>query len=80
MLLARGMTRLELARRVGISEVYLYQLIGGGKLVSASRVESVASAINATPEGRVKLHRAAAQDAGYVLDLTPQPPTTSHRE
>lgn len=75
MLAARAMSRIDLARRIGISEVYLYKLIGGKKAVSAERAESIAVAIGATPAGRIRLHRAAATDAGYVLDLTSETPT-----
>ncbi len=45
------------------------QFIKGRKLASGAQVDRLAEALGLPPSERTRLHRAAARDAGFRLDL-----------
>lgn len=59
----------DLARDLGISTSYVNALKTGKKAAAAPTVDRIADALGAKPRDRVRLHRAAARDAGFKLDL-----------
>ena len=59
----------DLSRELGTSTSYVNALVRGKKAAAAPTVDRVADALGARPEDRVRLHRAAARDAGFRLDL-----------
>lgn len=59
----------DLSRDLGISTSYVNALKTGKKAAAAPTVDRIADALGARPEDRVRLHRAAARDAGFKLDL-----------
>lgn len=61
----RRMTQLDLARSVGTSRSYTNQTMSGRKGASPQWVNLVAESLGLSAEERVKLHTAAARDAGY---------------
>lgn len=63
------LTQVDVAARLNATQPYVSALSAGRKKATASTVDKVADAIGADPAERVKLHRAAAQDAGFKLDL-----------
>ncbi|MCX7890292.1 MAG: helix-turn-helix domain-containing protein [Rhodobacteraceae bacterium] len=69
MLNFRGIRASRLAEVLGVSPSYLSALVTGLKPVSADRVEEIADLIGAEPTERARLHRAAARDMGFRLDL-----------
>ncbi|MBT28049.1 MAG: hypothetical protein CMO01_00200 [Thalassobius sp.] len=62
-------TQSSVASGMGVTNAYISALRTGKKGVSAATVDSLADNIGATPDERVSLHRAAAVDAGFRLDL-----------
>lgn len=69
-LAARGSTQTNLATALGRSTSYLNQVMNGHKTASSSLVEQTANCLNLEAEARTALHRAAATDHGFKLDLT----------
>lgn len=65
----RGIRATQLARTLGVSPSYLSALVTGSKPVSPDRVEDIAENLGADPDERTRLHRAAARDMGFRLDL-----------
>ena len=63
------MTQSSVAKAIGSSRSYVSQVIVGKKLAGPNTVESMAKAINATDKERQALIRAAADDAGFRIDL-----------
>ncbi len=59
----------DLSRDLGISTSYVNALKTGKKAAAAPTVDRIADALGAGPADRVRLHRAAARDAGFKLDL-----------
>lgn len=59
----------DLSRDLGTSASYVNALAKGKKAAAAATVDRIADALGARPEDRVRLHRAAARDAGFKLDL-----------
>lgn len=59
----------DLSRELGTSPSYVNALTKGKKAAAAATVDRIADALGARPEDRVRLHRAAARDAGFKLDL-----------
>ena len=57
----------DLSRDLGISTSYVNALKTGKK--AAAAVDRIADALGANSADRVRLHRAAARDAGFKLDL-----------
>lgn len=66
---AREMTQSDLAKQIGTSAAYVSSLTTGSKSVSPERVESISTTLNLAPQERISLHRAAATDLGFKLDL-----------
>ena len=65
----RAVTATALAEGLGVSPAYVSALMTGSKKASAERVDEIADLLNAEPQERVSLHRAAARDQGFRLDL-----------
>jgi transcriptional regulator with XRE-family HTH domain len=63
-------TQPDLAERLGKSTAYVNQTLTGRKKPSAEWADLVANTLKLTKEKRVELHRAAAKDNGFKLDLT----------
>jgi DNA-binding Xre family transcriptional regulator len=59
----------DLSREMGTSASYVNALATGKKAAAAPTVDRIADALGAKPQDRVRLHRAAARDAGFKLDL-----------
>lgn len=66
-----GTTQSGLAASLGKSPAYLNHVITGKKTPSGNWVDFVADVLKVTPEQRAHMHRSAALDAGYRIDLTP---------
>ena len=66
----RGVSQRKLAETAGVSSGYLNHTMKGRKTVSARFADTVADTLALTEVERVALHRAAASDAGFKLDLT----------
>jgi transcriptional regulator with XRE-family HTH domain len=65
----RSMTQSSVADATGTSRAYVSSVSTGKKPVGPTAVDNLADAIKATDEERTNLHRAAAIDAGFKLDL-----------
>ena len=63
------MTQSSVAKVTGNSRSYVSQVIVGKKSAGPNTVDSMANAIDATDGERRELHRAAASDAGFRIDL-----------
>jgi transcriptional regulator with XRE-family HTH domain len=63
-------TQTALATAVGVSASYANQLLTGAKRPSPQWIDLMADAMQMNQAQRRELHRAAALDAGYKLDLT----------
>lgn len=59
----------QLAERLGTSRAYVSGLATGKKHASAKTAEEIARTLGVSEEETVRLHRAAAADAGFKLDL-----------
>lgn len=68
-LASRAMRQFELAREMGVQESYLSAVVAGGRRPSPDWVERVADALRCSDAARGRLHRAAALDRGYRVDL-----------
>jgi transcriptional regulator with XRE-family HTH domain len=64
-----GRSQTSVAESLGTSRAYVSALRTGSKNATASTVDRVADALNLAETERVELHRAAAKDAGFKLDL-----------
>jgi len=64
------MTQLDLTKAVGKHPAYTNQVLTGGRRPSPEYVDLVANALGLSDKERVALHRAAAHDHGFKLDLT----------
>lgn len=65
----RGMKQRALAEQIDTSSAYVSSISTGKRHVSPTRVDSIAKAINASEGDISRLHRAAASDMGFQLDL-----------
>jgi transcriptional regulator with XRE-family HTH domain len=63
------MTQTEVAERIGSSTSYVNQMLTGRKRPSPQWVDLIADTLKASDRQRVELHRAAAKDYGFKLDL-----------
>jgi len=70
LLAEKGQTQGDLANSLSVTASYVSQVASGKKAASAEWLDTVAKALDLTPEERVKLHRAGAKDAGFKLDLS----------
>lgn len=66
-----GRSQISVAEALGTSRAYVSALRTGSKNAAASTVDRVADALNLAEPERIELHRAAAKDAGFKLDLPP---------
>lgn len=66
---ARSMLQADLAEQLEVSPAYVSSISTGTKKLSAKGVESFSKALNLSAEEEVGLHRAAACDQGFKLDL-----------
>jgi transcriptional regulator with XRE-family HTH domain len=69
----RRMSQAELAGTLGKSPAYTNQTLTGRKSASPEWVNLVAQALQFSPKQRTNLHRAAAKDQGYEIDLGQYP-------
>jgi transcriptional regulator with XRE-family HTH domain len=60
----------ELAAKTGLSASHLNQMMTGRKRAAPEWVDIIASTLKLQEPDRKRLHRAAAKDAGYDIDLT----------
>jgi cyanate lyase len=65
----RHMSQVDLANSLGKSPAYTNQTLTGRKSVSPEWVNLVAETLKFSPRERMNLHRAAAKDQGYEIDL-----------
>lgn len=65
----RRMSQHDLADAVGKSVAYTNQTMTGRKSASPQWVNLVAETLKLTTKERAALHRAAAKDQGYEIDL-----------
>lgn len=66
---AADLTQIDVSNMIGTSRAYVSGIVTGSKNVTASTVDKIADALQADAATRVKLHRAAAIDQGFRLDL-----------
>jgi transcriptional regulator with XRE-family HTH domain len=71
LLAERQMSQAELASALDKSSAYVNQTMTGAKAASAQWADLVADVLNLPTPGRAELHRAAALDHGFKLDLSP---------
>lgn len=62
-------SRSDLASRLGTSRAYVSGLTTGVKHASAKMADEIADTLGVSPQEKVRLHRAAAEDAGFKLEL-----------
>jgi len=63
------MSQADLAEAVGKSHAYTNQTLTGRKSASPEWVNLVAETLRLSRKQRTTLHRAAAKDQGYEIDL-----------
>lgn len=66
---AREMGQQALADTMGTSQQYVSALANGRKPASPERIEAISDALKLDVVSRSKMHRAAATDLGFRLDL-----------
>jgi cyanate lyase len=76
----RQMSQLDLASTLGKSLAYTNQTLTGRKSASPQWVNLVAEALRLSSAQRAHLHRAAAKDQGYEIDLGQYRPTKPKRK
>lgn len=70
LLSSRSTSQYAAAKVANTSQSYLNQVVNGERLASAAWLDTIATALGLTDEERAKLHRAAARDHGFKIDLT----------
>ncbi len=65
----RNMKQASLADSIGVSAAYVSSITSGRRMVSPARIDDIAQKCSFTDNEVSKLHRAAALDAGFKLDL-----------
>jgi len=65
-----NLTQNELSRRINKNPRYINHIMRGRRNPSAEYIDLIANTLNLSEEDTVRLHRAAAKDCGYKLDLT----------
>jgi transcriptional regulator with XRE-family HTH domain len=58
-----------LAAEMGVTRSYISSVSTGKKSVGAGKVDEIADKIGVTDQERTVMHRAAAKDAGFRIDL-----------
>jgi len=66
----RGVSQYRLSKLAGISQPYVNQVATGRRRASAEWIELVSDTLNLSEPERERLHRAAARDHGFKIDLT----------
>lgn len=66
---SRGLRQKQVAESIGTSTAYVSAVATGKKSMSPARIDVVAEKLSLKPEESLRLHRAAAKDAGFRLDL-----------
>lgn len=66
----RGMTQTALAQAMGCNATYANHVFTGHRLPQSDWVDLVAKTLNLSDDQSVELHKAAAKDHGFKLDLT----------
>jgi cyanate lyase len=70
MLAGARMEQPDLAQKLGQSTAYVNQVFTGRKRANPPWIDLVADVLKLPQDKRVELHRAAAKDQGFKLDLT----------
>lgn len=65
----RNLGQTDLANQLGKSVSYVNQTLTGKSPVNGDWVDLVANALDVSPERRAEMHRAAAKDAGFKIEL-----------
>lgn len=65
----RSVSQTELASQLDVSQAYVSSIVRGTKSMSPSTIDKAAGALGVSDKARVRLHRAAALDQGFKLDL-----------
>ena len=65
----RAPSQAQVARSIGVSRAYVNAVLSGQKGVSAENVDRFADALELDEETRIRLHRAAAEDSGFRINL-----------
>lgn len=68
-LVEHGLSQKALAERLDVSPAYVSALVSGKKPLSPPTAERVSAALSLSAGASVALHRAAALDQGFRLDL-----------
>lgn len=66
----RDVSQSRLARLTARSQPYVNQVVNGKRHPSAEWIETMANALALEDTERERLHRAAAKDHGFRIDLT----------
>ena len=66
----RSVSQYRASKLAGVSQPYMNQVATGRRRASADWIELVSDALDLTAEERERLHRAAAKDHGFKIDLT----------
>jgi len=66
----RRQTQADLSRKLGRSRSYVHQTLSGHRKPSPEWVDIVARTLKLNEAQRLALHKAAAVDRGFKLDLT----------
>lgn len=69
-LAGRGLSQYRAAKMAETSQPYLNQVATGRRRASAEWIDLIANALELSPEESERLHRAAARDHGFKIDLT----------
>jgi transcriptional regulator with XRE-family HTH domain len=67
----RGVTQKGFAAKARVGQPYVSQIITGVNLPSPRWADMVADALELDEKTRIELHRRAAKDIGFILDLPP---------
>lgn len=65
----RNLRQGDVAERMDVSAAYVSSLTTGKKKASPERIDVMSESLSLTSEETRRLHRAAALDAGFRLDL-----------
>lgn len=58
-----------LSESLGVSNAYVSSLVTGKRHAAPATIDRIAQALSLGTDGRTRMHRAAAMDAGFSLDL-----------
>jgi transcriptional regulator with XRE-family HTH domain len=65
----KGLSQKTLADELNVSQAYVSALTSGRKTMSPGTADKIATALALSPTETTSLHRAAARDQGFRLDL-----------